>query len=487
MFDALGLPFQAYAYDPDWRFRARTETEQALRDVLAYRIYCDLQRGWRITLPNLEQCGLLHVDYESLDELCAAEDMWQDAPRALANAMPEERARVARVLLDHMRRGLAVRVDYLDPRHHDRIRQRSSQRLKWPWALDDDERMVHASTLYPRSRREEEDSRGDLFLSPRGAFGIYLRRTGTFDRNHTLDTQKSREVILFVLRSLRVAGLVDLVHEGADEDENGYQLPAAALRWKAGDGTTGFHDPVRQPNPPDDGPRVNPFFVDFYRGAVRDAALLEAREHTAQVLAHKRAEREEAFRDASLPILYCSPTMELGVDIKDLSVVHMRNVPPTPANYAQRSGRAGRSGHPAAVVTYCSAVSPHDQYYFRRPDKMVAGKVATPRIELANEDLVRAHVHALWLGETDLDLRSSLREILVVDGQNPSLALDADVRAAIEDAEAIERTRERARKLLETIGDDLVHADWFTDGWLDDVLRHAPARFDLACERWRDL
>ncbi|MDH7503671.1 MAG: helicase-related protein [Verrucomicrobiota bacterium] len=34
--------------------------------------------------------------------------------------------------------------------------------------------------------------------------------------------------------------------------------------------------------------------------------------------------------------------MELGVDIADLDLVHLRNVPPTPANYAQRSGRAGK-------------------------------------------------------------------------------------------------------------------------------------------------
>ena len=61
----------------------------------------------------------------------------------------------------------------------------------------------------------------------------------------------------------------------------------------------------------------------------------------------QREEREEAFREGRLRILYCSPTMELGVDIADLNVVNLRNVPPTPANYAQRSGRAGRSGQPA--------------------------------------------------------------------------------------------------------------------------------------------
>jgi superfamily II DNA helicase RecQ len=46
--------------------------------------------------------------------------------------------------------------------------------------------------------------------------------------------------------------------------------------------------------------------------------------------------------------------MGLGVDIKDLAAVHLRHVPPTPANYAQRSGRAGRGGRPALVVAFCS-------------------------------------------------------------------------------------------------------------------------------------
>ncbi|MBS3695839.1 hypothetical protein KGD90_32080, partial [Rhodococcus qingshengii] len=79
-----------------------------------------------------------------------------------------------------------------------------------------------------------------------------------------------------------------------------------------------------------------------------------------------------------LPALFCSPTMELGVDISALNAVFLRNAPPTPANYVQRAGRAGRSGQAALVVTYCAAQSPHDQYYFNNRQGLVAGVVKPP-------------------------------------------------------------------------------------------------------------
>ena len=153
----------------------------------------------------------------------------------------------------------------------------------------------------------------------------------------------------------------------------------------------------------------------MYRDYLGFVGALEAREHTAQVDSAEREKREEKFKSAELPLLFCSPTMELGVDISQLNVVNLRNVPPTPANYAQRSGRAGRGGQPAFVFTYCAGRSPHDQYYFQQPEQMVAGEVAAPRIDLTNMELLQAHVNAVWLEASSLDLRTVLPILTVVE------------------------------------------------------------------------
>src|SRR5947209_7634117 len=442
--NALNLPLHLYASDPGVKYQALAETQRAFRNVLGYRLYRDLKRGWRITSPNLEQSGLLSITYLSLEEVCSDEEVWRNCHAALSSASPQTRTRVGKVLLDYMRRELAIKVDYLDQLYQETIQQQSSQRLVAPWALDENEAREYATILFPRGRGND-DNRSNVYLSARGGFGQYLRRRTTFeDFGEKLHLDDTNVIIEQLLEGLRQAGLVERVVEPRNQDDKaGYQLPASAMVWMGGDGTQAFHDPIRVPRESKGGRQTNAFFVEFYRSTAASLQGVEAREHTAQVPYDLRVQREEAFRHDKLPILYCSPTMELGIDIAELNLVNMRNVPPTPANYAQRSGRAGRSGQPALVFSYCSTGSPHDQYFFKRPEYMVAGAVTPPRLDLANEDLVRAHVYAIWLAETGLSLGQSLRDILEVNGDDPTLALLGSVRESIEDPGAKRRACSR--------------------------------------------
>ncbi|MBT3391937.1 MAG: DEAD/DEAH box helicase [Chloroflexi bacterium] len=484
----LDLPIEAYASDPDVRFMAREETDEALRDVLGLRLYRDLRRGWRVMTPNLEQCGLLQIQYLSLEDVCAADDVWENKHPALTTASATTRQKVAQTLLDYMRRELAIQVSYLDRNALERIQQRSQQRLISPWAIDENEKPESAAILYPRSRKAS-DYGGNVYLSARGGFGLFLNRPGTFDAyNQKLDLVNREQIIRDLLDALRIAGIVEKVDQPATEDDvGGFQLKAAAIIWKASDGSTPFHDPIRMPQLPESGGNANPFFVRFYKSVLDDLKGLRAREHTAQVPYDKRELRENEFRAGKLPIMYCSPTMELGIDISQLNVVNMRNVPPTPANYAQRSGRAGRSGQPALVFTYCAKGSPHDQYFFKRQARMVAGVVQPPRIELANDDLLQAHIHAIWLAETHQKLGQSLKDILELAGDPPSLDLIAEIKDALADASAISRTRQRSAGMISNLEANLSDTDWYSQDWLNKVLIQIPERFQAACERWRDL
>src|SRR3546814_4047190 len=163
--------------------------------------------------------------------------------------------------------------------------------------------------------------------------------------------------------------------------------------------------------------------------------------------------RQVGEPEVPLPAMFCPPTMELGVDISALNAVYMRNVPPTPANYAQRSGRAGRSGQAALIVTYCAAQGPHDQYYFERPTAMVRGVVRPPTLELANRDLVEAHLHAVWLAESGAALQSDIPHIL--DLETNGLPVKEAIVEAFTEPDLAPRASRSMVRILMSIDDAL--------------------------------
>ena len=176
VFAALNLPLTLYASDPAVRFQGLEDTNRAFRSVLGYRLYRDLKRGWRVTTPNLEQCGLLEIRYPALKEICTAHDVWQNRHPALVQADPETREKIARTLLDFMRRSLAVKVDYLNRDVQERVQQQSSQRLKSPWAIDENEKMESATVLYPRSRQQDDSGEIHTFRHAEALDSICVAR-----------------------------------------------------------------------------------------------------------------------------------------------------------------------------------------------------------------------------------------------------------------------------------------------------------------------
>lgn len=130
----------------------------------------------------------------------------------------------------------------------------------------------------------------------------------------------------------------------------------------------------------------------------QEFAMLRAKEHSAQIPGAERERIENAFKgdNERINTLVCTPTLEMGVNIGALDAVLMRNVPPLPANYWQRAGRAGRQFRMALDITYARAAS-HDRAYFNEPLKMLEGLVEPPSFNLRNPVMVAKHVHATVL------------------------------------------------------------------------------------------
>ena len=199
VFEAMNPQFDDYAADPDVRGPARQSTQDALRRVLEYFLYRDLERGWRVTAPNLEDCALLRFRVRRTprwnDGLLAEEDLWEtgftvregrgrerfvEAPAALGLAPSDLREEVIQTLLDALRRNLAVKVDVLDPRRqHDLVEQTKPRLLEGTvWYLENERELTSSAVAWPRSRRRNE-RRSDYFVSSYAAYGQYVRRTLT--------------------------------------------------------------------------------------------------------------------------------------------------------------------------------------------------------------------------------------------------------------------------------------------------------------------
>ncbi|MFV0362666.1 MAG: DEAD/DEAH box helicase [Suipraeoptans sp.] len=140
--------------------------------------------------------------------------------------------------------------------------------------------------------------------------------------------------------------------------------------------------------------------TNYYRQQYKNKKIesIVIKEHTAQLERKQAKEYQNDFKNKKINILSCSTTFEMGIDIGGLETVFMRNVPPSPANYVQRAGRAGRRKDSAAyILTYCGTGS-HDYTYFSEPKKMISGVINPPHFNVVNKKIIVRHLMATSLG-----------------------------------------------------------------------------------------
>jgi Lhr-like helicase len=520
VFNSLHLQDDLLALDswlktPDLMGQRRRDAEQSMRELLMYRLIIDQRRGWRYTAPNLEQLELVEIKYDGIEEMVESASFLEAAPAAFHGTTPVERIKAFTILFDGMRQALAITAPILRDHVVSELKNKTGDLILPPWGFSETEKPFTSRVLElrPRKKRggksirrtnvEKESYVSGSFTS---LIGMNLRAANLWYGDQSIFKEKSAEyndLLFFMLEMARKWGYVDLVLDDGERSE--WQLQAGSIRFYQRKGGKG-----------------NTFFRSLYQ-TVSDSLskgkshvfAFESREHTAQVDRQDREFREWRFRfdeeaqkkltdsilpvggfretKRFLPVLYCSPTMELGVDISELNVVYLRNVPPTPANYTQRGGRAGRGGSPAYVVTYAAAKSPHDQYYFDKPAEMVQGSVRVPPIEIGNEDLLRAHMHAVWLGSMGVELGDSIIDIIAVpfEDEECNYPIKQEIVDGLKSPERKLHAQKKMQAFLQPMDAELRERNFswygglkvFTDSILDQVFEN----FHLAFDRWRHL
>lgn len=493
VFSCLNISQDQFAKQPATFPGPKKENEDAFKVFIMYRLLHDLRRSWRVVLPNLEQCALLKIEYKYLDDSIYDNSLWE--PNQLLFAMkPDDRLEFLQQIFDFFRKSYALSFSMLEPAVIAQNARRIREKLQHPWTLDENEKLEFPS--YVRLEKLSSSAM-NLYTESGGlqsVFGRYLRKKALEYGIDIRGREKYNDFTYKLLDFMCDAGWLSKKPAKNDKNEviSIYQLKVDTILWHVGDGKTLVQDRIKNRSYKPLKLEPNEYFQRFYQTNFQNIKPIEGREHTGQISNEKRKQREDEFRAGKISALFCSPTMELGIDIADLSIVHMRNVPPSPANYSQRSGRAGRSGQAALVMVYCSNFSAHDRHYFKNSTQMVAGTVTAPRIDLINQELLLSHLHASVLTRHSLStLNNSLGE-LVDKSDLDKLPLKQEIIDLLKISEA-EKTIILAnfKKVIEDtyFRNELSKRKptWYTDSWIKQNLDEYENSFDSSLDRWRKL
>ncbi|MGW4535411.1 DEAD/DEAH box helicase [Nocardia sp. NPDC004340] len=148
---------------------------------------------------------------------------------------------------------------------------------------------------------------------------------------------------------------------------------------------------VRCPGTLRRGPRKQNFYRRLYDSS--EMKRVVAREHTSLLPTPIRLDYETKFKstvpDPTAPnVLVATPTLEMGIDIGDLSTVMLGSMPRSVASYLQRVGRAGRLTGNSLVLAFVRGRGEHLPK-LHDPTSVIAGEVRPPATFLTAEEILQ--------------------------------------------------------------------------------------------------
>ncbi|HMN15586.1 MAG TPA: helicase-related protein, partial [Bellilinea sp.] len=475
------------------------QADERYQEYLIFSTLQELRGTHRRTHQNLEDVGLLEVAYSGLDQFAVDSQAWADMP-SLADAEPDRRYDLLLGFLDLIRKRQAIKHTYiLTPAN---FRTNVLNRLNEDVLFHDEEfrAPIGYSDDAPNSNR---------YTSFRFT-GTNTQLTGWVRRVLGISSSEANEIISQLTAKLSRPEIGFLTRYTVFDHNTPYGLymiPSEIILLRADPAETHLICPkcltvhrfqkVRLCTGSTCRTQLEErdvhenYFRQMYTMPLRVAGRIKAEEHSGQVKGEDRRKIEIEFRDPENPlnVLICTPTMELGIDIGHLNAVTLRNVPPSPSNYAQRAGRAGRSGQPSLISVFAgvgAARGPHDQYFYRFPEKMISGAIAAPRFRLDNPFLLKTHIHALVLetmgkaGAERLPARPD--ELLDLELENYPLYPDLATawRAGLE-----RQFVSICQAVYEAFEGEMQQYEWFTRSAVERTVREFIDDLDQAMERWR--
>lgn len=498
--DAQALPsyrMESSAYIPD------AESERRYQEYLRFATLLELEESHRYTHRNLEDVGLLIVRYAGLDRFAADPAPWANLP-VLAALDQDVRYDYLLGFLETMRKRLAIgHPSLLDLQEfRTQVLERLNEQAFFH-NVDEGRLVGYSDTAEVRRRGVTvyrfANSRTSLVVWTQRALNLSFGEAKELVPGVVAALADPRARFLFAHQLRERAGPAWITHDLYVINPEALQLQVTSRtshlvcprcgtvhQFKSLRCCTGISCAELRES--------REMREDYYRAQytlpLDQTVTLAAEEHSGQVKGQLRKEIEARFKDRTQPlnVLVCTPTMELGIDIGDLSAVYMRNVPPSPSRYAQRAGRAGRRGQPSLITVFCGVGArrgPHDQYFYRFPEKIISGRIAAPRFLMDNQRLLVTHIQSLVLETLGQGLKLSSQPRVLLDLDQPPLyPLQADVEQTYRSAVS-NHAGEIAAAVRQAFAAEMVALPWLNQEFIDRTIAGFVDGLDRAFDRWR--